>query len=116
MHRIKIFLQDIASRIDYVANWDDCSNCSLHHNPFQEDNDGDGIGNICDYVCGDFDGDLSVNILDVVYLIDYKYKGGFEPVPLDRMDANHDGLLNILDIVFLINFKYKADPAPVCLP
>ncbi len=93
---------------------DVCDNCPIHVNPWQEDFDEDGIGNICDYICGDFDSDLNVNILDIVYLINFKYKGDFGPTPEDRMDVNHDGLLNILDIVYLLNFKYKSGPDPEC--
>ncbi len=66
------------------------------------------------YTCGDLNDDGNVNILDIVYLINNKYKGGPDPVPLVSADVNHDGLINILDIVHLINFKYKSGPDPVC--
>ena len=31
------------------------------------------------FICGDANADQGVNILDVVYIINYKYKGGPEP-------------------------------------
>ncbi len=64
--------------------------------------------------CGDLNDDELVNILDIVYLINYKYKEGPAPDPLESADVNSDELVNILDIVYLINYKYKDGPEPVC--
>ncbi len=66
------------------------------------------------FICGDTDGDELINILDIVYLINYKYKSGPAPDPLESADVNNDELVNILDIVYLINFKYKEGPEPIC--
>jgi uncharacterized protein (TIGR02145 family) len=63
--------------------------------------------------CGDVNNDSYVNILDIVYLINFKYKAGPEP-NCGFADVNSDGIINILDIVYLINFKYKAGPEPIC--
>ncbi len=69
---------------------------------------------ITPYICGDVNIDNSINILDVVYLINYKYKGGAGIYPLQVGDVNKDNGTNILDVVYLINFKYKSGPAPIC--
>ncbi len=61
---------------------------------------------------GDASGDGKVNILDIVYLINHKYKGGQEPTPPAVGDVNVDCDLNILDIAYLINYKYKSGPTP----
>jgi len=62
-------------------------------------------------VCGDANTDGGINILDVVFLINFKYKEGPEPVLFFICDVNQDDLINILDIVGIINFKYKeGDP------
>ncbi len=66
------------------------------------------------YPCGDLNEDELVNILDIVLLINYKYKNGPEPVPMTNAYIDNDDLINILDIVHLINFKYKSGPEPVC--
>lgn len=66
------------------------------------------------FICGDINADAVVNIIDIIVLIDYKYKGGPAPEPLECADANSDGAVNILDIVYLINYKYKDGPAPDC--
>jgi len=67
------------------------------------------------YLCGDINNDEMVDILDIVYLINYRYKVGPAPVSMNDADVNHDGNVDILDIVYLINFKYKAGPEPDCL-
>ncbi len=66
------------------------------------------------YICGDIDASPGINILDIVFLINYKYKSGPEPIPLVAADVNGDMLVNILDIVYLINYKYKSGPEPNC--
>ncbi len=72
------------------------------------------IGGLCDCQPGEADGKPLVNILDIVYLINYKYKLGPDPIPyaLCSGDTNCDCLMNILDIVYLINYKYKEGPHP----
>ena len=77
---------------------------------------------------GDADVSGGVNINDIVYLINYKYKGGagvkwpsatydvgttYDNCDL-LGDATGDGIININDIVYLINYKYKGGPAPRC--
>jgi len=64
--------------------------------------------------CGDFDYDSSVNILDIIYLINYKFKHGPPPNPLWIADTEPDETINIMDILALINYKFKQGPEPVC--
>ncbi|MCP4704242.1 MAG: PKD domain-containing protein [candidate division Zixibacteria bacterium] len=72
----------------------------------------DGNVKIC--YSGEVDGKEGVNVLDVVLLINYKYKGGPAPSPLEAGEINGIPPINILDIVYLINFIYKDGPAPIC--
>jgi hypothetical protein len=71
------------------------------------------VEGIC--ICGDIDNNGIVDILDITYLIDFKFKDG--PVPLYELcsDVNSDGSIDILDIVHMIDFKFKDGPAPYCL-
>lgn len=64
--------------------------------------------------CGDIDNDGGINLLDVVYLINYLYKGGPPPPYLNSADCDGNGDTNILDGVYLINYLYKGGPPPVC--
>ncbi|MCP4703884.1 MAG: hypothetical protein GY865_04680 [candidate division Zixibacteria bacterium] len=69
---------------------------------------------ICDCEPGEVNGVPDINILDIVYLINYKYKGGPAPGPYELCsgDPNCDCNVDILDIVLLINYKYKNGPPP----
>ena len=61
---------------------------------------------------GDCTGDGIVDIEDVLYLINYLYKGGPPPDPLFIGDVNWDGLIDLEDVLYLINYLYKGGPAP----
>ena len=64
------------------------------------------------FMRGDADGDGQINVSDVIYLINYLYKGGPQPVPLESGDANSDGIINSADIVYLINYLFVGGPPP----
>jgi hypothetical protein len=64
--------------------------------------------------CGDVNDDNAVNMLDILYLISYLYKGGPAPVPLESGDANGDGKTDMLDILHLISYLYKNGKPPIC--
>jgi len=66
------------------------------------------------YICGDVDDDELINILDIVFLINFIYKSGAAPEPIESGNVNSDEAINILDVVHLINFVYKSGPEPVC--
>ncbi len=66
------------------------------------------------FICGDANNDATINILDITYLINYLYKGGPSPDPLEAADVNADAAVNILDITYLINYLYKGGPDPTC--
>jgi hypothetical protein len=63
---------------------------------------------------GDATGDLELDISDVVFLINYLYRYGPSPQPLERGDANSSGLVDVGDVVYLINYLFKGGPPPTC--
>jgi len=64
-------------------------------------------------LCGDANGDESVNVGDAVYLINYVFSGGPAPNPVCIGDANGDGDVNVGDAVYVINYVFNGGPAPV---
>ncbi len=58
------------------------------------------------FVCGDASGDGSVNLIDILYLVDNVYSGGPAPVPFSAGDVVSDGVINLLDILAVVNSVY----------
>ena len=71
-------------------------------------------GEPCLYTCGDANGDGQINVGDAVYLINYVFKSGPAPNPIEAGDANCDGDVNVGDAVYLINYIFKGGPEPCC--
>jgi len=67
---------------------------------------------ISQFICGDCNGDEIVDVGDVVYLVNYLYKSGSAPDPVEAGDANGDEIVDVGDVVYLINYLYKSGPAP----
>jgi hypothetical protein len=63
---------------------------------------------------GDANGDGEIGVADVVFLINYMFKGESAPDPLELGDANCDGDVNAADVVYLINYLYQGGSAPGC--
>jgi len=78
--------------------------------------DWEGLSNVTFEVishCGDCNNDGIINIGDVVYLINYLYRGGSPPVPDGCVgDCNGDDVVNVGDVVHLINYLYRGGSAP----
>lgn len=73
-----------------------------------------GAGVFCDCIPGDANGNIVINILDIIHVIDYKFKSGPSPYPYATCSADVDCncMVNILDIIYLIDFKFKTGPTP----
>ncbi len=58
---------------------------------------------------GDPNADFRVNVSDVIYLVNYFFKGGPAPIPgLFAADVNCDGLRNVSDVIRLVNYLFKG--------
>jgi hypothetical protein len=65
-----------------------------------------------------FEGDLSggpnntpncvVDVLDIVFLVNYVFRSGIPPIPPENADINCDGLDNVIDVVWLIDFAFRG--------
>jgi len=64
---------------------------------------------------GDPNADFKVNVTDVIYLVNYFFKGGPAPIPgLFAADVNCDNLRNVTDVIYLVNYLFKGGPKPGC--
>ncbi len=66
------------------------------------------------YVPGDANGDLTVDVADAVEIINYIFKGGPAPEPLDAADANCDAHIDIGDAVQIIYYIFRFGLPPGC--
>jgi hypothetical protein len=69
----------------------------------------------CGALCGDLDDDGEIGLSDVVYMLNYLYKGGPAPQcdPITSCgDVNLDDLIDTADCVYLLNYLYKGGPPP----
>lgn len=63
---------------------------------------------------GDCSGDGKVSITDVICLINYLFKGGPAPSPIQSGDVNSDGDVTVSDVIYLINYLFKGGLPPSC--
>jgi hypothetical protein len=63
---------------------------------------------------GDANSDGTVGPGDIVHLINYLFRGGAEPCPMEAGDVNCSGAVEPSDIVCLINYLYRDGPPPAC--
>jgi hypothetical protein len=65
------------------------------------------------YFCGDANGDDAIDVSDAVYLVNYIFRDGPEPIfGYCHGDANDDGGTDVSDIVMLINYIFRDGPSP----
>jgi hypothetical protein len=67
--------------------------------------------------CGDVDGDQTIDISDIVFLISYIFGSGSAPPPcgsnpIGTGNVDGCGIVNVADARFLISYVFSAGPAP----
>jgi outer membrane protein assembly factor BamB len=65
-----------------------------------------------DFLCGDCNASLSVDVDDIVYLIEFIFSGGLPPVPPESADADCSGSIDVDDVVYIINYVWADGPEP----
>lgn len=63
-------------------------------------------------VCGDVNCDESINVSDAVYIINYVFAGGPDPMPMVAGDTNCDSSCNVSDAVWIINHVFLGGNSP----
>lgn len=67
----------------------------------------------CSAKAGDSNSDGNIALPDIIFLVNYVFKGGPVPSPLCRGDENGSGgNANLADIIYLVNYVFKGGPAP----
>ncbi len=71
------------------------------------------LGPLCTDKPGDANGDSKINLQDIIFKVNYLFKGGPKPSPFCRGDDNADTKINLQDIIYEVNYLFKGGPAPV---
>ncbi len=84
---------------------------------FSEDTNLNGVPDECDvnFLRADANNDLTLNIADVVYILNYIFLNGPDPECFRAADANGSQGLDLADSIFIINYLFtngSAPPAP----
>lgn len=74
----------------------------------------------CTATAGDANASGTVNLSDIIYVVNYVFKGGPTPNPFCQGDANASGGVNLSDLIYLVNYVFKGGalplPSGVCCP
>jgi hypothetical protein len=62
--------------------------------------------------CGNVNQDETIDIEDIVFLINFILKDGPAPIPTKAGDVDGDGVIDLSDVVFLIQYLYQGGPSP----
>lgn len=64
-------------------------------------------------MAGNVDGIGDIDISDLVYLVEYMFNEGPEPIPYSSGDMDcSGGLIDISDLVYLVNYMFSNGPEP----
>jgi hypothetical protein len=63
---------------------------------------------------GDANANGLINLSDVIYLLNYLFRGGSSPCPMEAGDVNCDGAVNLSDDIILLNYLFRGGEAPSC--
>ncbi|MDX9856881.1 MAG: dockerin type I domain-containing protein [candidate division Zixibacteria bacterium] len=65
-----------------------------------------------DPVCGDANHNGNIDLSDLIWITNYMFMGGVEPVPLLSGDVNCDSNVDLSDLIGLVNYLFMGGAAP----
>ncbi len=69
------------------------------------------------HTLGDVNGDQTLNLLDILFLLGHIYNGGDAPIAgIATGDTDCNGDMNLLDVLILISTVYQGGDQPSCIP
>ena len=67
------------------------------------------------YFCGDIDGNSEgPNVADLIYLVDYIFRGGPPPPVMETANVDGEGGINVVDVIYLVVYMFEGGPELVC--
>jgi hypothetical protein len=61
---------------------------------------------------GDVDGSGSVDVADLVYLVDFLFRGGISPANMNSADVDASCSVNVADVTYLVAYLFIGGPIP----
>jgi len=105
------------TQVDQAHTWTDRGNYDIKvktKDIYDEESQWSDVASIMMGMRGDANNDAVINVGDAVYIINYVFKGGSAPIPVEGGNANCDAAVNVGDAVYIINYVFKGGQAPGC--
>jgi len=105
-------MENLVLDMDEDGILDDLDNCIEEFNPNQVDTDLDGLGDECDpcnnliWTGGDVNADLTLNIEDILLIVDIVLGESENLCGSQSADVTQDGVLNVLDVIGLVQLVF----------
>lgn len=68
----------------------------------------------CCELNGDMDHDGDIEIIDLVYLVRYMFRGGPAPLCYTEGDINNSGVIDIVDLKTIVMYMFQGKEIPGC--
>jgi hypothetical protein len=73
------------------------------------------VNDVQGFLCGDANADGSVGLGDAIYVLNYLFRDGPAPTPIEAADVDLDGVVALGDAIYLLNYLFRDGPTP-CEP